>query len=453
MREAGVWWDDTALRFGPSPLHGAGVFARRNISQGEVLATIPASACLGSHTCGLKHQLDALIADGTLDDELALVVAVLYELRRGRRSRWAGYLACLKHDRPHTPQSWARKQQRWLSGTECDRSDVAGWHCGALRKRRGQSLGLLKRMGPLLRRLLPKGAQSITFPEFATAVYWSESRAFSLNGAGEVLCPLADLFNHKSARVPRRGGLQAYDNSRRYTGPAVSAPRMDVAICVGRAGREHQVSIVSVSPMEEGCEVFNCYGEYGNAKLLADYGFCCTNNPYDVVRLRPADLVRAAAAVQRLSRAEVRRRLTVHLSPWRFVGAAPVRREAVRDDDGGGSSSDSGDEEEHLRGFGIGLDGAPPPLLRRVAAVAAGLPNTKRSGGRLPSAATALLQRAAADRRRELRQANIHSGSGQQPAKDLVTGGKGWARYALASHVRRGELRILRSLERWLKQC
>ncbi|CAK0875964.1 unnamed protein product, partial [Prorocentrum cordatum] len=71
-----------------------------------------------------------------------------------------------------------------------------------------------------------------------------------------------------------------------------------------------------------------------------DYGFCCEGNPHDSLVLRPADLVRAAAAAQGEPPAKIRARLRDVLRPWRFVSAAAARREAC------GDAADAEDEDE-----------------------------------------------------------------------------------------------------------
>lgn len=55
--------------------------------------------------------------------------------------------------------------------------------------------------------------------------------------------------------------------------------------------------IVAASPLVEGQEVHNTYGEHGNAHLVMKYGFALRGNPFDAVALDKQQLVAAAREV------------------------------------------------------------------------------------------------------------------------------------------------------------
>jgi len=459
LRRAGVWWDVDTLHFAVSPLHGAGVFASRDIQPGERIARIPKSKCLCVRTSGARRRLEALVAEGTVDEELALALAILYEWRRVKRSPWAGYFRCLAHDTPHTPLAWTPAEQALLHGTECDSCDNAGWQRNAQQQKAAEAATLFEGMTPLFRRVLP-GKEPVSFAEFLAAQYWIESRAFKIDDAlGEGLVPLADLFNHKAAVLPRNGEVK------RGHRQGSRAQALDIA--VKHSGpRAAGISIVTVSHISCGQEIFNCYGELGNARLLANYGFICADNPHDAIVFRPATLVRAAVSLGMGTHREVRARLLRRLAPWRFVSAPAIRREVNRSDDDGeheldSSTDDSNLGDEGFRGFTIGVAGTLPATLLRVAQAA--------RPGRLrrcrAKAAAPVLCAAIQERRLELKSAAIakaprghgrrlRNGSTQTGFYGGISGHNiSPARAALARQVREGELRILDAMQRVLRHC
>ena len=64
---------------------------------------------------------------------------------------------------------------------------------------------------------------------------------------------------------------------------------------------------VAMRPIRRGAQVHTSYGEYGNAKLLLDYGFALEDNPLDTARL-PMARVRAVLSAFGLSPSQLRAR-------------------------------------------------------------------------------------------------------------------------------------------------
>lgn len=434
----GVRWNPRTLIFRASKLHGAGVFAGRNVKAGELLATIPKSACLCVKTSACRRKLDALLSSNTIDDDIALTLATLYEQRLGPRSRWAGYFRYLEQDVPHTPLFWTPQEQALLRGTECDRCDRAGWRCDAQQQRKAEAVTLLRGMATLLRRLMP-GGKPVSLYDFMRAQYWCQSRAFLIDAKlGEGLVPLADMFNHKAAVVPCQPVVAGTPRTGR-------ARAMDIAI-KSSGVRDTKASVVAMSPLRRGCEIFNTYGHYGNAKLLADYGFVCADNPHDEVVVRPPDLARAAANLQKESLGTVRRRMQERLRPWRFRCAGPARREAEKEGDDVGDMSESDFSDDDLDGFRVGRAGGVQAPLRRVAAAMRRRPPRK---GQEAAAAAPILRAALRDRRAALTRPSAlclkrPAGQGAGHRKARRTSGE---RVALAARLRQAEVQILDAVE------
>ena len=52
--------------------------------------------------------------------------------------------------------------------------------------------------------------------------------------------------------------------------------------------------IIAARPLQAGQEIFNTYGELGNAELVAKYGFALPDNPFDKLTLDKATLLELA---------------------------------------------------------------------------------------------------------------------------------------------------------------
>ena len=63
------------------------------------------------------------------------------------------------------------------------------------------------------------------------------------------------------------------------------------------AERGLTVQIVAASPVLEGAEVHNTYGELGNAELVNKYGFALRQNPFSAVLLDKAAVLQAAESI------------------------------------------------------------------------------------------------------------------------------------------------------------
>ena len=51
------------------------------------------------------------------------------------------------------------------------------------------------------------------------------------------------------------------------------------------------MQIIAACPLVAGQEVFNTFGELGNAELCCKYGFCLRDNPFSSVRLAKPSLI------------------------------------------------------------------------------------------------------------------------------------------------------------------
>ncbi|KAG2499786.1 hypothetical protein HYH03_002083 [Edaphochlamys debaryana] len=173
------------------------IIAVTDVPEARVLATIPRSTVLSARNSGLADVLRA----ERLGGGLALVAGVMYEAARGPQSKWYGYLASLPY-REFVPAFWGDVQLRRLRGTDIEEKAPAD--------REAMAADFAAHLAPLLQRYparLGPLREGWTLDAFMRAASWVASRAFYVDEAhGDALVPLADVFNHKAARVDLRGG-------------------------------------------------------------------------------------------------------------------------------------------------------------------------------------------------------------------------------------------------------
>lgn len=75
-------------------MQGISVVALCDLKEGDVVATIPKSACLTVKTSGARKIIESVDLGGSL----GLAVAVMYERSLGEDSPWAGYLQLLPEE-------------------------------------------------------------------------------------------------------------------------------------------------------------------------------------------------------------------------------------------------------------------------------------------------------------------------------------------------------------------
>ena len=317
-----------------------GIIAARDIKEGDVLCTIPKSACISLLTTSLAD----IIKENELGGGLGLVIAVLHEASLGAESPWAGYFAAMPR-REYIPGFWTAAEVELLKGTEL--ADSVN--------------GLLNDVKEDFETLVaPLVAQ---YPDAIRAEYWTlenfhfaaslvASRAFGIDDDhGDGMVPLADVFNHKVSVVDlaseyavhgasSSSGSSSDDDDddeeeeseeeeeveeeseeenkedaatttkteyksvmRRddEDGHAVHAVHgitqanglhlaLEIAIM---DADDDTLQIVAVSDVAAGQEVHNTYGEIGNDGLVKKYGFALRENPFTTVTVSKEDVVEA----------------------------------------------------------------------------------------------------------------------------------------------------------------
>ncbi|KAI0060923.1 SET domain-containing protein [Artomyces pyxidatus] len=253
------------------------------LAPGQTLVTIPKGAVLSARACG---GADAAVG---LDAQLALARALLGEQRKGRGSRWWGYLQSLPsaHEWTGIGLFWGvgaddavsggadgRAARRWLLCTEA----------GALL---GDSTLLQDAIREYydaeVRRWYPE-AEDGGWVAFRQAFALVSARAFLVDGYhGLALVPVADAFNHTGEHdvqletdfdvCPECGALGACSHDG------------DAGAGLGTESEEDVCEMRTVRCVCADSEVFNTYGAgLGSAELVVRYGFTLDPGEWDVVR-------------------------------------------------------------------------------------------------------------------------------------------------------------------------
>lgn len=280
-----------------------GIFARRQINEGEELAIIPKSSCISILN---NKDIAPIIQEEGLQGTLGLILSLMHEILLGRQSAWWGYIQSLPQFE-HIPQLWSSHNLKHLKGTSISSSRLQ--HDAKMMKRDYE-----EHIQPLLDKYPKVFNATFSFELFKKTISLVTSRAFCIDEMhGDSMVPLADAFNHKVALVHLSSGYQVFgggggggeeegDTSSSDLGNGNSfsvvnplkrceylgldrANGLDLRLEIGIVDVGDALKIVAASDVEEGKEVHNTYGELSNAELLYKYGFCLRQNPFTTVTI------------------------------------------------------------------------------------------------------------------------------------------------------------------------
>ena len=132
LRSVGISWDEKAVEIREGPPGGGdgdekhysgvglGVWALKDIKEGDTLCNIPKSALLSIR----NTEVSDIIEEENLGGGLGLVFAVLYEMSIGEKSKWHGYFLSMP-SREYLPIFWNDDELALLKGTELEERAVA----------------------------------------------------------------------------------------------------------------------------------------------------------------------------------------------------------------------------------------------------------------------------------------------------------------------------------------
>ncbi|KAF9077619.1 hypothetical protein BDP27DRAFT_480769 [Rhodocollybia butyracea] len=278
------------------------------VNPSQTLIKIPKSAVLSVKSCSASQFIET--SPYGLDAQLALSLALLIELERGRTSIWYGYLQSLPDGTVDLPLFWGIENDsgtgssndsdspealKWLEGTEIERLlfDAEGIPISD-RIRRYFAEVVVPTMARLPPEVVPESSQP-TLQQFFRAYSLVSSRAFLVDAYhGLSMVAIADAFNHSYDNhvhleteyevCPDCGSLQQCPHDQDPT---------DFSSPSKAAETEDDYEMVSNANISPHSEVFNTYGEtLTNAQLIAQYGFSLDVNENDRITWQFDDLVK-----------------------------------------------------------------------------------------------------------------------------------------------------------------
>ncbi|KAJ1703294.1 hypothetical protein LUZ63_003073 [Rhynchospora breviuscula] len=315
MRSNGVECSDALSLVDDPSTKSISVFSLCDLREGDLVATIPKSACLTIRTCGAREAIEAAGLAGSL----GLAVAVMYERALGPSSQWHDYFGVLP-ERECVPLVWSDEElESLLAGTELDK----------IIKQDKQFLSedWKECIEPLI------GSFDLDPDSFSLDNYFSaktlvSSRAFQIDKYyGYGMVPLADLFNHKTgaehvhftsvSQTESDDEGDDVDNDDEddqisdLSGDEQSSVIDQSTSSSAQGDNPAALEMIIIRDANAGSEVFNTYGSTGNAALLHRYGFTEPDNPFDIVNIELTVVLKYCTS--QFSRRHTRSRLAL----WR----------------------------------------------------------------------------------------------------------------------------------------
>ena len=331
-----------------STLGGMGVFAKKDLSAGTALLSLPKSSVFSASNSCIAN----LLHDAQIDGVLALNIAFIYETTVFREtSHWTPYLKSIVPG-ALPPAYWSDNDKKLLKGTTLDTLFDALSPQEEVQSGFEVAIDLAETWNEEFGLEIPKEYLSIDindmddvrrkFHKFVSVAYALSARVFEIDAFHEsALVPVADLFNHHVVR-PDLQFVSLYDVCdlcgesgmckhmlaeeieaardeeelrARSKSPKEEKPRSndkaevaisssvisqlekDLAEELGEQLKMQEVDkpreldpddcvdMTLSRDIEAGEEIFNSYGDLSNVFLLTRYGFTIERNPYDIVHL------------------------------------------------------------------------------------------------------------------------------------------------------------------------
>ncbi|KAM0793633.1 hypothetical protein ACM66B_001065 [Microbotryomycetes sp. NB124-2] len=276
---------------------GVGVVARATLAADTVLVTIPKRAVLSAQSSALgRDALTALPSDAS--PTFVLATCLCFELLLGAQSHWQPYIHTFGRTPVAVATLWSRhsKAREWAQGTQLElellQSNLDAEIVATFYEQHA---------GPLLKKQSALGQLTghVSLSDFCRAFSFVSSRAFIVDSFhGLALVPFADAFNHSDMPhvnlesdiwvCPVCGSLSECVHDNAESGAA----RHEPAVAVSTAAMVDDCLMVVTRDIEADEEIFNTYGLWSNAKLVAHYGFLLDGNANDFVSLDPAFIFR-----------------------------------------------------------------------------------------------------------------------------------------------------------------
>ncbi|KAK2764889.1 hypothetical protein FQN54_008586 [Arachnomyces sp. PD_36] len=266
---------------------GRGVVAQQDISEDEILFTIPRDVLLSVQNSKLRDQLPTNLDE--LGPWLSLMLVMIYEYLQGEASRWHPYFQALPSTFD-TLMFWSEPELSELQASAV--IDKIG--------KQGAESSIRETIMPIVRAnpsLFPPslGTPSYDGPEGEEALLKLAHRMGSL-----IMAYAFDVENQDDDETGEDGYVT--DDEQEISQAMVPLADFLNADAHRNNARlfqeEDSFSMKSTKPIQKGEEIFNDYGELPRSDLLRRYGYITDNySQYDVVEL-PLETICHVAGLQ-----------------------------------------------------------------------------------------------------------------------------------------------------------
>ncbi|KAN0035262.1 hypothetical protein ACTA71_004524 [Dictyostelium dimigraforme] len=308
----------TNERINDSIVSGLGVISLKELKVDDIVAKIPKSIILSIHTSSISNILEKY----KIENNIGTSIALIHEASLGEQSKWHGYISSLPR-KVDIPILWDSESRILLKGTVIE--DVLN----------DDDILINQVYADVIVATLSKNHPEIfgdkelySLENFKIANSIISSRAFCVDSYhGDSLVPLADIFNHQTARenvhiesngdvCNKCGSIKTCKHRKvvtqhshtitkgKRTHKVAGIPSSKKHIHKGNCCSTTNTKINKTDEKEEdndtiieeddehlyikvvkgvgaNKEVYNTYGDHDNAILLSKYGFLEMDNPCD----------------------------------------------------------------------------------------------------------------------------------------------------------------------------
>ncbi|KAM9964982.1 hypothetical protein ACTFIW_004779 [Dictyostelium discoideum] len=305
----------TSERINDSIVSGLGVISLKELKVDDIVAKIPKSIILSIHTSSISNILEKY----KIENNIGTSIALIHEASLGEKSKWYGYISSLPR-KVDVPILWDSESRKLLKGTAIE--DVLN----------DDDILINQVYADVIESNLSKNHPEIfgdkelySIENFKIANSIISSRAFCVDSYhGDSLVPLADIFNHQTARehvhiesngdvcnkcgsiktckhrkvVTQHHTVNSTKGKRTHKVAGIPSSKKHIhkgnccsTTTTTKTNEEDKDTIIEeddehlyikvVKGVEANKEVYNTYGDHDNAILLSKYGFLEMDNPCD----------------------------------------------------------------------------------------------------------------------------------------------------------------------------
>eukprot|EP01135_Chromosphaera_perkinsii_P007955 Nk52_evm27s1073 gene=Nk52_evmTU27s1073 len=245
------------------------VIASKDIEEGECLFTVPREIILSVGNTRIGEFVSTL----SLENWDPLILCMLYEYAH-EGSKFEAYFSVLP-SKLNTPLFWNEEDLKLLRNTSLEddsarESIVANYHkkIVPLLVEHEKVFGNLEFYSLEMYTLFGSIVRAYSFTDLSNVNEEEEEEEEELTGGETMMVPMADMLNHVTGQ----------NNARLFF-------------------EEDCLQMFSICPIKKGEQIFNTYGDLGNASLLENFGFVDEENEFNYVTVTDVEVMNSLKGV------------------------------------------------------------------------------------------------------------------------------------------------------------